>query len=94
MKQNTPRFPDKRKIFHDSFSKRTLVTKEPVFGWGNGSQESCSDKNGCPSHEDPHLWIDERGGFHLLTHDQNNPDVQAGFDHVNKQRNMFLFIIE
>merc|ERR1712066_913067 len=58
-----------------------LVSKEPIYGWGNGSQQSCSDDNGCPSHEDPHLWIDSKGGFHLLTHDQNDPEVQAGFTH-------------
>ena len=65
-------------------SNRVLVSKEPIYGWGNGSQQSCSDNNGCPSHEDPHLWIDSKGGFHLLTHDQNDPKAQAGFTHVNK----------
>jgi len=49
----------------------TCLTPEPVFGWGGGSQENCTDENLCPSHEDPHLWWDEQGA-HLLTHDQNN----------------------
>ena len=44
----------------------------PLYGWGGGSEADCTDENGCPSHEDPHLWFDERGGAHLLTHDQNN----------------------
>lgn len=54
----------------------TLVDPDtPVYGWGNGSQEACGD--GCPSHEDPHLWIDGEGGFHLLTHDQNNMAIHS-----------------
>jgi hypothetical protein len=52
----------------------TLVSQEPLFGWGGGSERNCSDANACPSHEDPHLWIDDRG-FHLLTHDQNNHTI-------------------
>ena len=51
----------------------TLVNAEaPLYGGGGGSEADCTDDNGCPSHEDPHLWFDERGGAHLLTHDQNN----------------------
>jgi len=54
----------------------TLVTSSPLFGWGGGSERNCSDRNACPSHEDPHLWIDDRG-FHLLTHDQSNPKIHS-----------------
>ena len=57
----------------------TLVsTGEPLFGWGDagGSERNCTDANACPCHEDPHLWIDERG-FHLLTHDQNNHKIHS-----------------
>ena len=52
----------------------TSLTDEPVFGWGNGSLEDCTDGNQCPSHEDPHLWWDERGA-HLMTHHQNNRNI-------------------
>jgi hypothetical protein len=47
----------------------TCLSQEPLYGWGNGggSERNCSDANLCPSHEDPHLWWDEKGA-HLLTH--------------------------
>ena len=55
----------------------TLVSPNPLYGWGTGSERNCSD-DGCPSHEDPHLWFDDRGrGFHLLTHDQNHPATHS-----------------
>ena len=54
----------------------TLVSQEPIFGFGGGSERNCTDANLCPSHEDPHLWIDERG-FHLLTHNQNNVAIHS-----------------
>merc|ERR1712099_110930 len=28
-------------------------------------------------HEDPYLWFDRNGGFHLLTHCQNNHRIHA-----------------
>jgi hypothetical protein len=34
-----------------------LVSPEPVFGWGGGSERSCSDLDLCPSHEDPQLYV-------------------------------------
>ena len=52
----------------------TSITDQPVFGWGGGSVEDCTDNNLCPSHEDPHLWWDERGA-HLMTHHQNNQAI-------------------
>jgi hypothetical protein len=52
----------------------TCITDEPVFGWGGGSVEDCSDELECPGHEDPHLWWDERGA-HLMTHQKNNKDI-------------------
>ena len=54
----------------------TLVSDEPLFGWGDGGPGNCSDSNRCPSHEDPHLWWDHRGA-HLLTHDQNNHRIHS-----------------
>ena len=56
----------------------TLVNPDaPLYGWGGGSERDCTDENGCPSHEDPHLWWDEEGGGHLLTHDQNNHAIHS-----------------
>ena len=45
------------------------VVNEPLFGWGGGGPENCTDKTGCQSLEDPHLWWDKRGA-HLM-HSQN-----------------------
>lgn len=59
------------------FGQWTLVSENPLYGWGNGTEQNCTDANGCPSHEDPHLWIDRAGGFHLLTHDQNNKVIHS-----------------
>ena len=50
------------------------VDNEPLFGWGGGGPENCTDKTGCPSLEDPHLWWDKRGA-HILMHYQNSPVV-------------------
>lgn len=60
------------------FGNWTRVNAEPLYGWGHGggSAIDCTDTNGCPSHEDPHLWIDSRG-FHLLTHDQGNHEIHS-----------------
>jgi hypothetical protein len=56
----------------------TLVNHDsPLYGWGEGSEQDCTDDNGCPSHEDPHLWWDSEGGAHLLTHDQNNHVIHS-----------------
>jgi hypothetical protein len=54
----------------------TLVSAQPLYGWGGGSERNCTDQLGCPSHEDPHLWWDERGA-HLLTHMQNNHQIHS-----------------
>jgi len=53
----------------------TLVSDEPVFGWGNATARTCT-KSGddCLKLEDPYLWIDERG-WHMLAHYQNNEDL-------------------
>ena len=53
-----------------------IVSPEPLYGWGGGSVHHCSDADGCPSHEDPHLWFSPRG-VHLLTHNQNNKLVHS-----------------
>lgn len=54
----------------------TLVNRDtPLYGWGGGTEQNCTDDNGCPSHEDPHFWWDAQGGAHLLTHDQNNREI-------------------
>ena len=56
----------------------TLVNSDtPLYGWGGGSERDCTDSNACPSHEDPHLWWDEHGGGHLLTHWQNNHNIHS-----------------
>lgn len=58
----------------------TLVnTQAPLFGWGGrgGSQALCTDANGCPSDEDPHLWFTAAAGWHLLTHNQNNHKIHS-----------------
>ena len=56
----------------------TLVSTEaPLYGWGGGNQSHCLDQDGCPAHEDPHLFIDGRGGWHLLTHMQNNHRIHS-----------------
>ena len=52
----------------------TSITNQPIFGWGGGSVKECTDDVKCPSHEDPHLWWDERGA-HLMTHHQNNQAI-------------------
>lgn len=56
----------------------TLVSDEPVLGWGNASETTCDQsektRDECTLLEDPYLWIDERG-WHMLAHYQNNREV-------------------
>lgn len=61
----------------------TLVSLEPLFGWGNASSTTCNESinyNRCYHNEDPHLWIDERG-WHVLSHNQNSKafDQRGGY---------------
>ena len=53
----------------------TPIGDMPIFGWGDGRQGHCYDSVNCSTHEDPHLWWDERGA-HLLTHFMSNNDIQ------------------